>query len=52
MPTEAKGFEVGAVQYSGEERRKLATRSQDWSCPTCQVKPVNLLASKDQVSQD
>jgi len=51
MPTEAKGFEVGAVQYSGEERRKLAARSQDWTCPTCQVKPVNLLASKEQERQ-
>jgi len=34
MPTPAQGT-IGSLDYSTEERRALARRSQDWVCPLC-----------------
>jgi len=34
MPSPAKGT-IGSLDYTPEERRTLARRSQSWSCPTC-----------------
>lgn len=51
MPTPAKSYEVGAVSYTPEERKKLATRSQNWICSTCDLKPSSLLANASQGSK-
>jgi len=34
MPSPAQGT-IGSLDYTPEERRTLARRSQSWSCPTC-----------------
>merc|ERR1719411_1057016 len=34
MPTPSHGT-IGSLDYSPEERRQLARRSVDWSCPLC-----------------
>lgn len=34
MPSPAQGT-IGSLDYTPEERRTLARRSQNWSCPTC-----------------
>jgi len=36
MPTPAQGT-IGSLDYSPEERRRLARRSSEWSCPLCGV---------------
>jgi len=50
MPTDAKSYEVGAVSYPADERKKLARQSHDWVCSTCKCKPSSLLASDSQES--
>ena len=50
MPTDAKSYEVGAVSYPADERKRLARQSIDWVCSTCKCKPSSLLASDSQVS--
>ncbi|CAG0912916.1 unnamed protein product [Notodromas monacha] len=34
MPTAGEGA-IGSLDYSPEERKKLAKKSLEWSCPTC-----------------
>ncbi|XP_054268929.1 ubiquitin-conjugating enzyme E2 J1-like [Macrosteles quadrilineatus] len=34
MPTPANGT-IGAIDYTPEERQKLARKSQSWECPSC-----------------
>ncbi|XP_015784912.1 ubiquitin-conjugating enzyme E2 J1 [Tetranychus urticae] len=34
MPTESRGA-IGGLDYTPEERRELATKSQTWSCSAC-----------------
>ena len=50
MPTDAKSYEVGAVSYPADERKRLARQSIDWVCSTCKCKASSLLASDSQVS--
>lgn len=34
MPTEGKGA-LGSLDYSPDERKSLAIKSQSWKCPSC-----------------
>ncbi|XP_014474853.1 PREDICTED: ubiquitin-conjugating enzyme E2 J1-like [Dinoponera quadriceps] len=44
MPTPGSGT-IGALDYSTEERQKLAKKSLNWQCETCGCKVVNLLST-------
>ncbi|RWS22098.1 ubiquitin-conjugating enzyme E2 J1-like protein [Leptotrombidium deliense] len=40
MPTESLGA-IGSLNYSSEERKSLAVKSQSWKCPSCGlIKPL------------
>ncbi|ORY35535.1 ubiquitin-conjugating enzyme/RWD-like protein [Naematelia encephala] len=43
---------IGALDYSKEERQRLAGLSRDWACPTCGVKNAELLPDKVEEDDD
>ncbi|KAI8980397.1 ubiquitin-conjugating enzyme/RWD-like protein [Pilobolus umbonatus] len=43
FPTEAKGA-VGGLDYTKEERRRLAKKSIEWECSVCEVKMKDALS--------
>ncbi|KAI8362806.1 ubiquitin-conjugating enzyme/RWD-like protein [Blakeslea trispora] len=43
FPTEAKGA-IGGLDYTKEERKRLAKKSMGWICPTCKVNTSDALS--------
>ncbi|KAG2232392.1 hypothetical protein INT48_007296 [Thamnidium elegans] len=43
FPTEARGA-IGGLDYTKEERKRLAKKSIDWICPVCQVEMKDALS--------
>lgn len=50
MPTEGLGA-IGSLDFSSEERKDLAIKSQSWPCPTCGVISDLLKPSTSPVSE-
>uniref|UniRef100_A0A7S1XFM3 UBC core domain-containing protein n=1 Tax=Compsopogon caeruleus TaxID=31354 RepID=A0A7S1XFM3_9RHOD len=48
MPSKAEG--IGALDYSADERRVLARRSWDFTCPMCKVRCKDILTPHDPAS--
>mmetsp|Transcript_16620 Transcript_16620/g.36133 ORF Transcript_16620/g.36133 Transcript_16620/m.36133 type:complete len:295 (-) Transcript_16620:507-1391(-) len=48
MPSKAEG--IGSLDYTDEERRRLAVRSLSYTCPTCGVKLSDVLPPQSHTS--
>jgi len=42
LPTKANGA-IGGVDFTPEERRKIAQSSREYTCPVCKIKNIELL---------
>jgi len=51
MPTPGQGT-IGSLDYTPEERRVLARRSVDWSCPQCGVASSLLLPPSKEINEE
>jgi len=51
MPTPGQGT-IGSLDYTPEERRLLARRSVDWSCPQCGVASALLLPPSKEKNEE
>jgi len=51
MPTPGQGT-IGSLDYTPEERRLLARRSVDWSCPQCGVASALLLPPSTEKNEE
>jgi len=51
MPTPGQGT-IGSLDYTQEERRVLARRSVDWSCPQCGVASALLLPPSKEKNEE